>query len=197
MASVAPVSRFQDDSYSFFTLPPELRLKIYNFLMRTGIPSQDACMVVNSSGLVARSLSGQLLRLCKTIYSEAIRILYKSPSTIAGLDMFVIPGALKTIGPTACSLIHHLSIVWTRLPFYITQTNKKELLALGLCEHLVARPHRMPDLPSLKTITFDYNVVFSTPTHGNPTEAEEFFRGLVNSKPGHGYFLSEHMRMVG
>lgn len=67
---------FTDMSYSFFTLPLELRIKVYKMCMMS-----DVCTEVEmtKTGPKPRfELSSALLRTCRAVYSEAIPELYGS-----------------------------------------------------------------------------------------------------------------------
>ena len=80
---------FIDDTYSFLTLPPELRNRVYAFLMNDIDAEHEVqsrpfeqvergkMMVIVGWSVARRSLSSQLLRTCRKVSTEATHVLYK------------------------------------------------------------------------------------------------------------------------
>jgi hypothetical protein len=75
---------FEDPSYHFFRLPPELRLKVYDCVLRmdrhTTVCVDSVC---NPFSDKAYASSAQLFRVCKTVHNEALQSLYGSRVFVA------------------------------------------------------------------------------------------------------------------
>ncbi|KAL5339148.1 hypothetical protein BJX70DRAFT_397927 [Aspergillus crustosus] len=107
----APIAVTAKPSFAFLCLPPETRLEIYKHLL----VSRAATHV-----FVTRSWQGkgiglhfQILRTCKTIYSEAVAVAYSRNLFVATVleDMIAL---LDQIGPVNVKLIRLIDI---RVPF--------------------------------------------------------------------------------
>ena len=114
MASSQRPVHSTDASYTFFKLPAELRLKIYDSLMNNTediwcCDEQEAkkIMDIRDYDSSRRQLSSQLLRTCRTVYHEALPRLYDH-RIIMGGDIGVLAAKLNTIGKLACSLIREI-----------------------------------------------------------------------------------------
>ena len=91
-------SGFRDPSYSFATLPPELRLKVYEHLFndaRSADHFQRTEFCVHGGKFNCKqSCSAQLLATCRAIYSEAKPELYKRRETIRTNRLLCLKSAL-------------------------------------------------------------------------------------------------------
>lgn len=194
-----PPPRFIDSAYDFFKLPPELRCKIYRFLMNDPEPAADYSVAkAGKLSFDAKALSSQFLRTCKVIYEEAIAVLYKI-RMIEASDFSLLEGPLTTIGTFSCTFIRIIMISpEPALPPYMTQNNKRELLGLDADEGLVFRPRRLPQLPNLRIVMIRYLIAhIDDEQDPDDTEEEKFVAALIRSKPCQGHFLCEYMWMFG
>ena len=155
-----------DESYSFFTLPPELRLKVYGFLAgKDDVPPTDndstrqfsndvdgprpkVIMRHHRGGLPSVPMSASLLRTCSLIYQEFMPVLYQGSTVYAEAKMD-LAYVLKQIGQNGAGRIQH--IVIKRVPNYCTMEYFYAPFGkVAVNEDMPKRP--LPPLTSLKTV---------------------------------------------
>lgn len=147
---------FTDSSYSFFTLPIELRLNIYEICMTD---NDDQLVKMWTSGPECyKKRSSELLRTCKAVYEEALPVLYSNHIFDAESPDDLLAG-LVCFGNFAHAHIKHIQISLGRhtgdrsrgsyLPPY-------QILENGYpYDHVMYdwRQKQLPRLPSLKSFT--------------------------------------------
>lgn len=161
----------------FLSLPPEMRLRIYDLLLvcrtRNGIPSYESIAKDYQQPLVLNPTIPQLgqpifpaiLQTCKQIYYEAISILYGS--NIFDLEN---PAHINKISRSKLKFLRHLVIC----PFQLSMAT----LWVGLLDTLI---EEAKDLRNLKVV-FDARY-FDTETHARGLGADvPFVRTLTRIK---------------
>lgn len=219
MANSQPQPHFVDSQYTFFTLPPELRCKVYNFLMseehlrQEGIVrdiDNDKSMRIGISGrrssrvpwhLGRKLLSSQLLRTCSAIYQEAMPILYGA-RTIRASNSDTFPSTLASIGTLACSFIKDIILEWQDLVHrlaYDPHTKTADLVIYNDKRSFNA-PSRFgvkvfERLPALQTVTLQYH--FWRQCGGSARAMmETFVEQIVTSTPRKEHFLTQIMEAL-
>lgn len=173
---------FLDSTYTFFTLPPELRCKIYNFLMNDPVESEFAepgyAKVLRiepednhghrlDTWFVQRkSLSSQLLRTSKHIYKEAVPILYRA-WTLLIRHHGRVPAVCARVGILICSHITEVILEKQHLPgdtlkHYAVRQPPDWAVYFEDFNQTPKLPKLLfQDLPALKTATLLYDFYHS------------------------------------
>ena len=210
---------FTDEAYSFFTLPTELRLKVYQFLMndadekdtqvqrtREGdkfeIPSK--MLKISDRYPDYQSLSSQLLRACKTIYDEAIPSLYSSRTVIVECFPSLSDG-LSRIGSRACSFIDTIILDDSAIPTYLAGPTRSRSRPYDVVDDTwdegndFDTARSLPPLPKLKSVrlhckdcadSFDFPAV-------KMSLMGISLRRFARSRPGKDHFVGKAMAMIG
>jgi hypothetical protein len=117
--------RSDELSYEFFSLPPELRLKIYSFLMgaaegETYKHIHIESMISNDcqGRIIPKRRCGQMLRTCRKVYHEALPILYGSHILNAKSYEKLAEG-LGSIGTNAHAVIRDIIITKLDMPSFL------------------------------------------------------------------------------
>lgn len=114
-------------------LPPEIRLKIYAFLL--ALPSLIVEPMYNVQTHPFRlkttyPLTTQILRVCKKITSEAIPVLYASHSFMCSFDALGVDELLAQIGPYNFTFIRRLVVDWVDIPRIAISLQKGDYASL-------------------------------------------------------------------
>ena len=217
---------FTDETYDFFKLPTELRLKVYNYLMndidRTAFDDYDSSSSDSylsghsvetldkadygpvcgkilyigdkySSYVRCEELSSQLLRVCRSIYKEAMESLYKGRTVVTEHFPSLSP-RLAEIGNLACENTEEIVLYQTSLP-RMRRPSRGSLVEPWPFEDFPL----LPPMPALKLITLRYTLSQYQPYHhGRPYDLRiiNFVDNLIESSPNPRHFLSEFMTMI-
>ena len=188
---------FTDTSYSFFTLPPELRLKVYNYLMndlelrpRSATPVKT--LELHWDNNPCKPLSAQFLRTCKIIYHEGLPALYYGRTAIT-YDLAAIHQELEYLGPRMMNGIKAIIFESSLLcPYTIPRVRGDHRWLMR--EDARSRFHLpLPDMPSLKSITIRANRVHHEVFQ---RRLEARILELMRSPAGGGHFLTQYMRLT-
>ena len=211
---------FTEDSNSFMTLPAELRMKVYNFLMNddaTPISGTQRVLCssssqpdfgwinrawgkmleIENSEITQEALSSQLLRSCKLIYEEVMPILYQNRQVI--IYSFCSLPSLTQIGKRGQSFVRSLILCQylCKLPPFMKPRNKSDLCRIGLLDDRKRRPSPLPQLPNLDRIEVCHLVDQSVAAlNRGHVEVECFGQNLIDSKASRGHYLHKYMTLM-
>ena len=204
--------RFTDESYSFFTLPAELRLRVYGFLMKSkkGRGDYEEVHVYADGKLARRRRSAQILRTCKLIFQEASAVLY-GRLKFGAADSRDLERGLNSLGPLARSHIKELAATQHRLPIpsYLAQFERvfgaslfEEVSERRVRESTIVRSQlqRFPPMPRLHTITIRYKLDWDDgPSHSDTWKGphRQFLTELAESIPDRSVGLADTITRVG
>ena len=151
-------SGFTNPSYSFFTLPLELRRKVYAFLMNDAnidCNGEAHGSIIANAGreepshlrFRVKELSSQLLRTSSVVHAEAIEVLYTG-RTITTNDCDSIGLDLLELGVLACSFLRKIAFTSRKLP--------------GIDDRSSIKCAPLPPLPSLRSVSYRFLVMYRT-----------------------------------
>jgi hypothetical protein len=187
---------FVKENYSFFTLPAELRLKIYGFLLGPDKSEESVTSArINADGkLKARERSGQLLRTSKQIYEEAHPILYPW-DTYRAPSLALLGSGLRLLGTKVQTHIKYVILSLPSLPLADSSTvnTQQEMSAL---EHIPSSMVCLPPTPLLRTVVLNCSLewIAKSDTVEQPPH-EAFLQRLDGSEAVPGHELYDIMKM--
>ena len=191
-------------SYNFFTLPPELRLKVYGYLMNTKTSSSSTPIlrIQRTGKIMRRASSSQFLRTCKTVYKEAHPILYNEMSYQAKgwLDLKL---GIMSVGSLARTYIKRLLVVQQNYPTTrfsrfqtqipgvgLDQLSTVQVEPRSLFQYELSLPTALPSLPALESITIRTR---SKTWRSGIAPQEPYLEQLAASIPQRGHELYDIM----
>ena len=200
---------FLNPSHGFFTLPPELRLKVYKNLcgkndVEAGSDSRcddngiNGCMVAklilkqSSRRLRRIRTSRALLSTCKLNYAEYLPV-FCSGSSIQADDLAQLAKILDRIGSNGALHLENIYVKFfqvEQLSFQVIEANNVQLQRLK--RDLVRQePHRLPKVGTSR-IEYCFRVAIENST--DTTSFEQVLHDLISARPTTSLMSQIHAR---
>lgn len=189
-ANQSPIENphFVDKTYTFFSLPLELRRNVYKYLFNCG-----TAIVIDEDGRCVSTtrMSTQLLRTCKAICKEYAEMLFSS-CIVATEHPYHLGKCFRNIGDLARRFVQEISLSIPNdsdLPLFLRADRRARAEHR---ERSLICDHPLQLLSSLKKVTLrSARGLPNAVNYGR--EVVNFVRSVLQSQPGNCNILNQHM----